>query len=189
MAGVIERLEAFVLERFPFAVGALQRVVSARAPQPATREAWIAALENELRTIDIGDLPETTPGVAATARWKDAVRELLDAIDGFFAREAITASLTRDEKLEIMRGMVLMRALDNRLKLLYLQGDVKYGSAGVQGKGFRSGRKRFTPPVSVFGAGPRIATTTAAGAVTSSVRSSATTRSCSQCTTTRGRSG
>ena len=60
------------------------------------------------------------------------------SIDGFFVREAIAASLTRDEKLEIMRGMVLMRALDNRLKLLYLQGDVKYGSIGVQGKGFRS---------------------------------------------------
>src|SRR5262245_32562468 len=138
MAGVIERLEAFVLERFPFAVGAVQRVVSARVPQPPTREAWIAALEKELRTLDVGDLPETTPGVVATARWKDAVRELLDAIDGFFAREAIAGSLTRDEKLEVMRGMVLMRALDNRLKLLYLQGDMKYGGAGVQGKGFRS---------------------------------------------------
>jgi len=137
MAGVIERLEAFVLERFPFAVSAIQRV-SARVPQPPSREAWMAALEKELRTLDVGDLPETTPGVAATARWTDAVRELLDAIDGFFAREAIAASLTRDEKLEIMRGMVLMRALDNRLKLLYLQGDVKYGSSGVQGKGFRS---------------------------------------------------
>jgi 2-oxoisovalerate dehydrogenase E1 component len=138
MAGVIERLEAFVLERFPFALGAIQRVAAARVAQPPTREAWIAALETELRAIDVGDLPETTPGVAATARWKDAVRELLDAIDGFFAREAIAASLTRDEKLEITRGMVLMRALDNRLKLLYLQGDVKYGIAGVQGKGFRS---------------------------------------------------
>jgi len=137
MAGVIERLEAFVLERFPFAVSAIQRA-SARVPQPPSREAWMAALEKELRTLDVGDLPETTPGVAATARWTDAVRELLDAIDGFFAREAIAASLTRDEKLEIMRGMVLMRALDNRLKLLYLQGDVKYGSSGVQGKGFRS---------------------------------------------------
>ena len=96
------------------------------------------ALEHELRAVDVSDLPETTPGVAPTARWKDAVRELLDAVDGFFAREAIAASLTREEKLEIMRGMVLMRALDNRLKLLYLQGDVKYGAAGVQGKGFRS---------------------------------------------------
>ena len=96
------------------------------------------ALEHELRAVDVSDLPETTPGVAPTARWKDAVRELLDALDGFFAREAIAASLTREEKLEIMRGMVLMRALDNRLKLLYLQGDVKYGAAGVQGKGFRS---------------------------------------------------
>jgi 2-oxoisovalerate dehydrogenase E1 component len=138
MAGVIERLEAFVLERFPFALGAVQRVVATRVPQPPTREAWIRALENELRAVDVSDLPETTPGVAANGRWKDAVKELLDAIDGFFAREAIAASLTRDEKLEIMRGMVLMRALDNRLKLLYLQGDVKYGSAGVQGKGFRS---------------------------------------------------
>jgi 2-oxoisovalerate dehydrogenase E1 component len=138
MAGVIERLESFVLERFPFALGAVQRVVTARVPQPLAREAWIAALENELRSIDVDDLPETTPGVAAKTRWKDSTRELLDAIDGFFAREAIAASLTRDEKLEIMRGMVLMRALDNRLKLLYLQGDVKYGSTGVQGKGFRS---------------------------------------------------
>src|SRR5258705_7576816 len=105
MAGVIERLEAFVLERFPFALGAVQRVAAARVPQPSTREAWIRALESELRAINVGDLPETTPGVAATGRWKDAVRDLLDAIDGFFAREAIAASLTRDEKLEIMRGM------------------------------------------------------------------------------------
>jgi 2-oxoisovalerate dehydrogenase E1 component len=137
MAGVIERLGAFVLERFPFALPAVQRVTAGRA-QPPTREAWMRALENELRAVDVSDLPETTPGVAPTARWADAVRELLDAVDGFFAREAIAASLTREEKLEIMRGMVLMRALDNRLKLLYLQGDVKYGAAGVQGKGFRS---------------------------------------------------
>ena len=138
IAGVIERLEAFVLERFPFALGPVQRVTAARASQSLTREALMRALETELRAIDISDLPDTTPGVAATERWKDAVRELLDAIDGFFAREAIASSLTREEKLEIMRGMVLMRALDNRLKLLYLQGDVKYGSVGVQGKGFRS---------------------------------------------------
>ncbi|HEU5257287.1 MAG TPA: thiamine pyrophosphate-dependent enzyme [Vicinamibacterales bacterium] len=138
VAGVIERLRAFVLERFPFALPAVQRVTAGRAPQPQTREAWMRALENELRAVDVSDLPETTPGVSPTARWKDAVRELLDAVDGFFAREAIAASLTREEKLEIMRGMVLMRALDNRLKLLYLQGDVKYGAAGVQGKGFRS---------------------------------------------------
>jgi len=138
MAGVIERLGAFVLERFPFALPAVQRVTAGRAPHPPTREAWMRALEHELRAVDVSDLPETTPGVAPPSRWKDAVRELLDAVDGFFAREAIAASLTREEKLEIMRGMVLMRALDNRLKLLYLQGDVKYGAAGVQGKGFRS---------------------------------------------------
>jgi 2-oxoisovalerate dehydrogenase E1 component len=139
MPGVIARLEAFVLERFPFALSAIQRVIDARAPaQPATRDAWVHALERELRGVDVSGLPETTPGVTAGERWNDAVGDLLQALDGFFARDAIAASLTRDEKLEMMRGMVLMRALDNRLKLLYLQGDVKYGSVGVQGKGFRS---------------------------------------------------
>ena len=73
MAGVIERLEAFVLERFPFALPAIQRVIDGRAlPQPPTREAWLRALESELRAIDVRDLPETTPGVAAGERWKDA---------------------------------------------------------------------------------------------------------------------
>ena len=137
MAGVIERLEAFVLERYPFAIDVIKRVVAAIPPQPHGR-AGISALEIELRKIDVADLLETTPGVTATERWNTAIADLLSAVNGFLAREAIAASLTRDEKLEIMRGMVLMRALDNRLKLLYLQGDVKYGSAGVQGKGFRS---------------------------------------------------
>src|SRR5258706_2903907 len=126
------RLAAFVVERFPFAIAAIQRALDA-SPRDLRPE-----IQRQLRDIDVADLPETTPGVAAEDRWNAAVTELLDAVDGFLAREAIAASLTKDEKLEMMRGMVLMRALDNRLKQFYLQGDVKYGSIGVQGKGFRS---------------------------------------------------
>jgi 2-oxoisovalerate dehydrogenase E1 component len=129
---VAARLAAFVLERFPFATAAVQRALDA-SPRDLRAE-----IERQLRTVDVADLPETTPGIAAGDRWNAAVEELLDAVDGFMAREGIASSLTRDEKLEIMRGMVLMRALDNRLKLLYLQGDVMYGNVGVQGKGFRS---------------------------------------------------
>ena len=52
--------------------------------------------------------------------------------------EAIAASLTPDERREILRGMILTRAVDNRLKGFFSSGEVKYGNAGFQGKGFRS---------------------------------------------------
>jgi 2-oxoisovalerate dehydrogenase E1 component len=136
------RLAAFVVERFPFAIAAVQEALSDSGGRvlsdPAGRQTLRKELQRRLQTIDIADLPETTPGISAEDRWNTAVAELLDAVDGFLARDAIISSLTKDEKLEMMRGMVLMRALDNRLKQFYMQGDVKYGSVGVQGKGFRS---------------------------------------------------
>src|SRR5258706_7791915 len=107
--GVNARLAAFVLERFPFAAEAVQRALSAAG-------IFQRELLRQLQTVDVADLPETTPRVAAKERWNAAVTELLEAIDGFLPRDAIASSLTSDEKLEIMRGMVLMRALDNRLK-------------------------------------------------------------------------
>jgi 2-oxoisovalerate dehydrogenase E1 component len=64
--------------------------------------------------------------------------ELVDAADGFLRREAIVASLTREERIEILRGMVLTRATDNRLKTFFTSGEIKYGAASFQGKGFRS---------------------------------------------------
>ena len=94
------------------------------------------------------------------------------ACDGFLARDVDRLVTNEDEKLEMMRGMVLMRALDNRLKQFYLQGDVKYGSIGVQGKGFRSLgpgsdlRRRHPASPRVR----RIATAKAAGTATSSAR-------------------
>ena len=38
----------------------------------------------------------------------------------------------------MLRGMVLTRATDNRLKTLFTGGEVRYGEAAFQGKGFRS---------------------------------------------------
>ena len=64
--------------------------------------------------------------------------ELLDAVDGFLRRAAIAASLTREERLEILRGMLLTRATDNRLKTFFLGGEVRFGATALQGKGFRS---------------------------------------------------
>ena len=64
--------------------------------------------------------------------------QILDDCDGFLRRAAIEASLTRDERIEMLRGMVLTRATDNRLKTLFTNGEVRYGQTPFQGKGFRS---------------------------------------------------
>ena len=43
-------------------------------------------------------------------RLEQARAELVDACDGFLRREAIAASLTKTERVEILRGMCLTRA-------------------------------------------------------------------------------
>ena len=83
-------------------------------------------------------LPETTPGTSAGQRIELAHAEVLDACDGFLRRAAIEASLTRDERVEMLRGMLLTRATDNRLKTFFTSGEVRYGQTPFQGKGFRS---------------------------------------------------
>src|SRR5262249_60906495 len=53
-------------------------------------------------------------------------------------RAALRASLSPDERREILRGMLLTRGTDNRLKAFFTGGEVRYGDAAFQGKGFRS---------------------------------------------------
>jgi len=148
-SGLRERLAAFVAEHFPLA---LDRVLEALEPElvrlsrrkleveaiAALRSAARVRLERDLELRAPAHTPETTPGVAAAARLRQAQQEIVDAVDGFFHREAIAASLTRDERLEILRGMVLTRAIDNQLKAFFLGGDVRYDNTSFQGKGFRS---------------------------------------------------
>jgi 2-oxoisovalerate dehydrogenase E1 component len=142
------RLGAFVAERHPLAAADALDAFAAVAGEgvPAT-EAGIEALRvpfrRELarrlqaRPLPAG-LPETTPRTSAGTRIELAHAAVLDDCDGFLRRAAIEASLTRDERVEILRGMVLTRATDNRLKTLFTSGEVRYGQTPFQGKGFRS---------------------------------------------------
>ena len=82
--------------------------------------------------------PDPTPGVKASERLLQASQEIVDAADGFLSREAIAASFTRDERREMLRGMILARATDNQLKALFLGGEVRHAGVTFQGKGFRS---------------------------------------------------
>src|SRR5262249_16150199 len=133
----------FVLERYPFAAAAVGAAVaqsggSSDAASIARLRADLPAALRRALQPPPADLPECTPAVPPGSRWRVAVDELLDACDAFLHRAEIRASLTRDERLEIMRGMTLTRATDNRLKALFAGGDVRYKDTTFQGKGFRS---------------------------------------------------
>ena len=147
-AGVAGRLAAFVAERYPLALPETIRVFESvtagceHVDEHALDELgrlFHRELERALHARPLPhSIPETTPRTDAAARVEHAYRELLDACDGFFRRAAIQASLTREERREILRGMVLARATDNRLKTLFNSGEVRCGSTVFQGKGFRS---------------------------------------------------
>ncbi len=148
LTGLASRFGAFVAERHPFAladaVAAYEAATTGREPAgEAAIEALRPVLARELarrlegRPLPEG-IPETTPRTTAAARAAQAHAELLDACDGFLRRAAIQASLTADERREMLRGMLLTRATDNRLKQFFTGGDVRYRGAAFQGKGFRS---------------------------------------------------
>ena len=149
MQGLERRLAAFVAEQFPFALeraleqlGDVIRRPRREGSEPTAIEAMRAPARERLtaalaRKAPRGT-PETTPGVPADARLEQANEQIIDAVDGFLRREAIAASLTADERRELLRGMLLTRATDNQLKAFFLGGEVRFGKAAFQGKGFRS---------------------------------------------------
>jgi 2-oxoisovalerate dehydrogenase E1 component len=105
----------------------------------ALRERFRRELTRRLAARQLpSGIGETTPRVPARERLGRAQRELLDDCDGFFRRHALEASLTVDERIEMLRGMILTRATDNRLKTFFTSGEIRYGAAAFQGKGFRS---------------------------------------------------
>src|SRR5262249_9326852 len=126
LTGLASRFGAFVAEQHPFALAeALDDFAAAnRGGMPryeAGIEAHCAAVGRGVkkglaaRTIPAG-LPETSPRTTAAARLVQAHAALIDECHGFLRRAAIAAPLTPDERVEILRGMTLTRATDNRLK-------------------------------------------------------------------------
>ena len=125
-AALAARLGAFVTERFPFALELVLAALDASGPDPSR---FRAELTRRFAAAPPVPLPETTPCVAAEARRARALDDLIDACLGLLRREAIRASLSSDERREILRGMLLTRATDTRLKVFFGSGEVKYGAA------------------------------------------------------------
>lgn len=138
-----ESLRAFVAERHPFGLpavlGAFDALNSTEMSRIRThlRKVLPDAIRTHLTSLASPGV-ETTPGVMSDERAAQAATELIEAVDGFFARTAIALSLTDAERIEMLRGMMLTRAVDNRLKQFFSGGEVRYGATSFQGKGFRS---------------------------------------------------
>ncbi len=141
------RFAAFAAERFPFALESALEAFRSACPGDPGRDAealdtlrrpLAEALRRAFETPAPEGIPETTPRVPAAERMRQARAELFEACDGFLRREAIAASLSREERIELLRGMVLTRATDNRLKAFFSGNEVRYKDVAFQGKGFRS---------------------------------------------------
>jgi pyruvate/2-oxoglutarate/acetoin dehydrogenase E1 component/TPP-dependent pyruvate/acetoin dehydrogenase alpha subunit len=159
--GLEARLLAFVAERFPHALAAASEAYRAVCPsqlpdgdvagleriRPRLREALDLLLPRNQPSLAV----ETTPGVPARARLEQAREEMVEACDGLLGREALAASFTPEERRELLRGMLLTRATDNRLKAFFGGGEVRWGQAAFQGKGFRSLGQE-----AIYGAGLRL---------------------------------
>ena len=144
------RFGAFVAEQHPTLVRVVLEVFASAgggklkprdktaldALRPVFRRELASRLYSEIAGGET--LDETSPGVSAIRRLEHARAQVLDACDGWLHREAIASSLSNDERKEILRGMCLTRAVDNRLKRLFVGGEVRWGMKAFQGKGFRS---------------------------------------------------
>jgi 2-oxoisovalerate dehydrogenase E1 component len=146
-AALLARFAAFIAERHPFALkpalAALERIVDTSGDIDALRQPLRAALESALAAALAPDtvvtnVPESTPGVSVNERLHEAVEEVVEACDGFLRREAIAATITDEEKRDMLCGMILTRAVDNRLKQFFTSGEVRWRNTSFQGKGFRS---------------------------------------------------
>ena len=104
--------------------------------RPVFRRELASRLYRELSGGEAFD--ETTPGVSAIRRLEQARAQIAESCDAWLQREALSASLTNDERKEILRGMCLTRAVDNRLKQFFTSGEVRWGMKAFAGKGFRS---------------------------------------------------
>jgi 2-oxoisovalerate dehydrogenase E1 component len=145
-----KRCTAFIAERFPFALSALQQPLDRllgelRLSDPALVDK-IGALRPKvgesvrasLSGTKLDDKLESFPRSPVTLRLAYEIDRIVDEVDGFLRRAEIAASITKEEKLQMLRGMCLTRATDNQLKAFFLGGDIKYNGIGFQGKGFRS---------------------------------------------------
>ena len=133
----------FMAEQYPLILPVArkisQRLKLDEDPQPEKKFAgnFIKELQAALKghTKKLGD---ARPFISADDRLEEACAELEIAVQGYFDRACLKATFSNEEKLWMLKGMIVTRAVDNRMKQLFLSGEMQYEGKGFQGKGFRS---------------------------------------------------
>src|SRR5438046_8962874 len=97
--GIAAKLTAFIVERHPFAIPAVQHILEECGTPPVPgdpariesfRGEFMARLDGALIAMTVPDALDPTPGVTAAQRLDQAQRQLRDSCDGFFARDRIS---------------------------------------------------------------------------------------------------
>lgn len=131
-------LRNFLALECPFLLPALRDIADRGLTAPEVRDHLKAALSLQL-SCDSGDTREFAfpgIGIAEMIGWTRAPMEEL--IDGYFQRQEIKASLTRAERIEMYRTMILSRALDELLKTLFDEKSIAWRDYPSPQKGFRA---------------------------------------------------
>tara|TARA_Y100001954_G_scaffold233012_1_gene285389 strand:- start:1585 stop:4149 length:2565 start_codon:yes stop_codon:yes gene_type:complete len=133
----------FMAEQFPLILPAARKISQRlglndnTSPEEGFAEAFTAEVQKALLGQS-DDLGETSPFVTAQERLDHACHQMTASIQGYFDREKMKKTLTAEDKRWMLHGMITTRAVDNRMKQLFLSGEIKYNGKGFQGKGFRS---------------------------------------------------
>lgn len=144
------RFLAFILEQSPFAFPWVRDQLQSSLGKEWDKErqklsydahAYGCRLADRLvEQMDWGlqGVSDPIPGVSAEMRLHQERERFRASLYGYFEREAIRESFTTEERRWMLEGIILTRAVDNRMKHMFLSGELKYGPLGFQGKGFRS---------------------------------------------------
>jgi len=131
-------LLGFLALEAPFLLPEGRDIVRKKLAPKEARALLEAVVEKRLRLKEDDGLTPLYPGVTAAdaAGWtRDA---LLEQIAGYYRREELRASLTREERLEMYRVMVLTRTLDDAIKRLFQEKRIAWEKFPSPQKGFRA---------------------------------------------------
>jgi TPP-dependent pyruvate/acetoin dehydrogenase alpha subunit len=134
-SALAQELHGFLSQDAPFLIPFL---ADPPVDAGALEKRLVEGLDELAGSLEIHRGIELYPGKSHGDASNEYRGELEVLIRGFFRRRAIRESITKSERLEIFRAMVLTRSVDDFLKGCFDRKDVKWQGYPSPQKGFRS---------------------------------------------------
>lgn len=129
----LDRLHAFLALEAPF-LAPVPEAASVRELESLL----LARLEQRFRSSEVAGQQRIHPNLTVGEAIASEQLHYETAVRGFFRREAVRASITSQERLEMYEAMQLTRAIDNELKSAFDRKEIAWGEHPSPQKGFRS---------------------------------------------------